>query len=540
MNNKKVVAVVLTAALAVTTFAVNYNTTAGTSYVKNGKVTVALPDEPDSMDSSVLRYTHSILVSDHIEEGLTRPGKTSKPIAGVAKSWTHSKDYKTWTFNLRNNSKWSNGTKVTAKDFVFAWQRALNPATASPYSYQMYYIKNGQKINEKKAPVSSLGVKAVGDYKLVVTLEQPVTYFDSLTAFSVYLPINQAFYNKHKKTYAKEANQLLFNGPFKLTKWVHGSEMVLKKNTSYWNAKNIKLGEIDMPVIKESNTAAQKFFAKQLDMVGVKGTQRALFKSKGYKLSHYSDGACFYLEFNTKDKVFKNKNIRLAFSYAIDRNSFVKNVQKNDSDPATGYVVPGLPGVSKDFRTENGDLIGEKSNRSKAKSLFAKGLKELGLKKAPKIEFLTDDSDVGKEDAQAIQGMVKKNLGIQMDIRVKDTKAFNQDQLSGNFQIDFSGWGPDYNDPMTFLDVFVSGSGNNNTGYSNKTFDNLIKSAKNSSNATARMNDMKKAEKILMADMPIAPVFFRIRDYAVQSRLKGVKRSMFAPDPDLYWAYVTK
>lgn len=537
MNHKRLLSLGLSAALAATALtAMNF------SIVKAAKekaITVSLEDEPESMDPAQVRWSFTARILAHTYETLTRQGKNNETIPGIATKWTHSADSKTWTFTLRKGAKWTNGAAVTAKDYVYAWRRMVDPKTASPYASQFFYMKNGEAINQKKiTDLTKLGVKAVNDYTLQVTLSQPVTFFDNMVANATFVPLNEAFVKKEGANFAKETKNMIFCGPFTVSSWKHQNSLVLKKNPNYWNAKQIKLDKITMPIIKEANTIMQKFFAKELDMAGVTGMQRPTYTAKGYKLGSYNDGATFYLEFNTKDAVLKNKNIRKALSYAIDRNSFCKNVLKNDSEPATGLVTPVLQGLKKSFRNESGDLISEKKNVKLAKSLFQKGVKELGLKKDPKIEFLAQDSDVAREQAQALQAMWKKVLGINVDIKIADTNTFNDKVLKGDFQMDFSGWGPDYAEAMSDLDIFQTGNGNNNTKYSNPKFDKLIVDAKNTGSKELRISNEIKAEKILMDDMPIAPVYFRVRNYAVNPKLKGVVRRWSSPDPDFYWAYL--
>jgi len=343
--------------------------------IPGNELRMNLGDEPPELDPQLTTDTISMQVINSMMEGLYRYGNDGKMIPGMATSYTMSADGKKYTFTLREGAKWSNGDPVTADDFLFAIQRAADPETASQYSYILYDIKGFQEINEGKAEMSTLGVK-VEDGKLVVELDNPIPYFISLTAFATMMPCNRAFFEANEADYGAEAGKLLYNGPWKITEWAHASKLVMEKNEDYWNKSNIKLNKITGYMIADSNTSVNMFYNKELDLVGVPGTKRQEFKDKGYTIEHYSDGACFYLEFNLTDPIMKNDKIRTALSYAIDRVSYCKDVLANDSLPALAYVVPGLPGLTKDFRAEVGDLLLD-NQTTEAKKLYAEGEKEV-------------------------------------------------------------------------------------------------------------------------------------------------------------------
>jgi len=230
-----------------------------------------------------------------------------------------------------------------------------------------------------------------------------------------------------------------------------------------------------------------------------------------------------------------NKKIRQAFSYAIDRTSYIKNVMKDHSSPALAYVVPILPGKTDSFRSEVGDLIKDNAPEE-AKKLLEEGLAEVGVSLADaKFSIIMDDGDVNKIRGAALQDMWRTNLGIEVEFQQMPFKARLQKMTDKDFQIVFAGWGPDYNDPMTFLDLFLSGGGNNHTYYSSADFDKLIMDAKVEADPSKRMDMLYAAEKLLMEDMPIAPVYFRMRTWTAQEGIEGVVRRAIGGDPDFYW-----
>ncbi|AEE96713.1 ABC transporter substrate-binding protein [Mahella australiensis] len=350
----------------------------------DGKDTINLNlgSEPPQMDPQLTDDAVSMQVINGVFEGLTRMDKEGKAMPGMAEKWDVSPDGMNWTFHLRD-AKWSNGDPVTAQDFEYAWKRALNPDTGAGYAYIMYPIKNAEAYNTGKiTDPNEVGVKALDAKTLEVTLELPTPYFDTLTSFATYMPLNQKFYESVKDKYGSEAKNLIYNGPWTISEWTHESKMVLKKNPDYWNASAIKLNTINYVMINDNTTSVNMFLSGQLDMTGLRGDQRDQLKNEGYELLHFSDGSSWYLEFNTKDPVMQNAKIRKALTYALDRNLFVKNVLMNDSKPALGYVPDVMPGKggSGTFRKENGDLIKD-NNQEEAKKLLIEGIKELGLDK---------------------------------------------------------------------------------------------------------------------------------------------------------------
>ncbi|MBZ4664932.1 ABC transporter substrate-binding protein [Mahella sp.] len=350
----------------------------------DGKDTINLNlgTEPPQMDPQLTDDTISMQVINGVFEGLTRMDKDGKAMPAMAEKWDVSPDGMKWTFHLRD-AKWSNGDPVTAQDFEYAWKRALNPETGAGYAYIMYPIKNAEAYNTGKiTDPNEVGVKALDAKTLEVTLELPTPYFDTLTSFATYMPLNQKFYESVKDKYGSEPENLIYNGPWTISEWTHESKMVLKKNPGYWNANAIKLNTINYVMINDNTTGVNMFISGQLDMVGLRGDQRDQLKNEGYELLHFSDGSSWYLQFNTKDPIMQNAKIRKALTYALDRNLYVKNVLMNDSKPALGYVPDVMPGKGGPgtFRKENGDLIKD-NNQEEAKQLLIEGIKELGLDK---------------------------------------------------------------------------------------------------------------------------------------------------------------
>lgn len=491
--------------------------------------------EPPEMNSILMTDVVCLNLYRHISEGLVRLGPKNERNPGMASSWDVSADGLTYTFHLRD-AKWSNGDPITANDFAFAWKTLLAKDTAAPYSYFGWLIKGGKAYNEGTGKVEDLGIEVKDDKTLVITLEQPTAYFLDICAFGVMAPVNEKFYTTvGKDKYGKDADKLLYSGPFVIEKWEHEVGLTLKKNPGYWNADAIQLAGIDMRIVKDSETALNMFLAGDLDIVGVRGAQIKTVEDAGFTVQHYGDGATFYIEFNSLPKIgdkinpVSNKYIRQALSYALDRKGYVSTVLKNATLPATSFTTPEIAGKTKaTFPEEVGQLVKD-NDAAAAKEAWAKGVAELealGLKAADiKISMLSDDTDVAKETAAFYKECWTRNLGIDVEVQIMPFKSRLELTQGHNFMMSSSGWGPDYNDPMTFLDMFETGNGNNHTSYSSKAYDDLLAQVRKEPDLGKKYDIYFQLEKMLMDDMPIAPIYWRMRDFTTVAGLKGVVRN---------------
>ncbi len=480
---------------------------------------VNIATEPGTLDPQILTDSVAIQVDGNIFEGLTRQDKDGNVIPGVAESW--DVDGNVWTFKLRQDAKWSNGEPVTAKDFAFAWKRALDPETAAEYSYMLYYIKNAEAYNLGEIrEFSKVGIKVVDEYTLKVELERPAAYFASLLSFPTYYPLNEDFYSEVGDEYALEKDTMLFNGPYVIDSWGHDSKIVLKKNPNYWNSDMFKLEQIDMFMVIDSNTALNMYLNNELDITRISGDHLPDYRDSD-EINTYSDGSVFYLEFNTKDKLLSNRKVREALALAIDRKTLVDTIRKDGSQAATSFVPAGFPGKDKTFREDYGFEIFEDGNVEKAKKLLAEGLSELGHKGPVKVTLLLDNSDAAQKEGQYYQEQLSKKLGIDVRLEPLTFQIRLQRMTSKDFQVVLAGWGPDYNDPMTYMDLWITKGGNNHTSWSNSEYDRLIELAYNSSDQAERMDAMAKAEKILLTEFPVVPIFFRSRNALVKPNVKG-------------------
>ncbi|WP_434642014.1 peptide ABC transporter substrate-binding protein [Thermoanaerobacterium thermosaccharolyticum] len=541
-GHKKIVIIGLVLLMALSAVLAGCGGSASNSASNSGNdkqvLNLNLIQEPPTLDPQKATDVVSIDILTEVLDGLTRYDKDGKikPGSGLAKSWDISKDGLTYTFHLRD-AKWSDGNPITAQDFEYAWKRALDPNTASQYAYQLFYIKGAEEYNSGKGSADQVAVKALDDKTLQVTLKAPTPQFLGLTSFVTYLPLEKSIYEKYGDKVGTDPDKLVYSGPFVISQWNHEQSITLKKNKDYWDSSSVKLQTVNFSMIKDNNTLVQNYDNNTLDSIFVPGDYIDKYKNS----SEYSDKALatnWYVQFNTKSPVFKNADIRKAFTLAIDRKTFVEQVTKDGSIPAEAVVPPGVPGYNGDFRKEAGETYFKDNDVAQAKELLKKGMSELGISKLPTITLLGDDTDNAKKYDQALQQMWKQNLGVNVQIQNVAFKVRLDMMYKGNYDMVFAGWGADYNDPLTFLDMWETNNGNNSAFYSNPEYDKLIDEAKVNGDLKSRNDQLIQAEKILMNDMPIGPVYFQARPFVVKPYVKDLYFPTFGSDWEFKWAYI--
>lgn len=501
-----------------------------------------------SVDSAIVEDAVGFNVLNNVNEGLYRLNleNVAEP-AMAAEEAEVSEDGLTYTFKLRD-AKWSDGTDVTAHDFVFAWQRAIDPATGSPYGPFMMsgVIENATAISEEKMDKSELGVVAEDDKTLVVTLERPVPYFLSLMSFGTFYPQNEAFVTAKGDAYATNSDNLLYNGPFVLTEWDGtGDSWVYKKNEQYWDAENVKLDTINVDVVKDSATAIKLYNDGKKDRAGVSG-DLALQYSTHAEAIVQPETSVFYFKFNQekdgKETPLANVNIRKAIAKSFQKEDLADVILANGSIPAN-FLVPtdfAFDESGKDFRDISGDLL--VYDAEEAKEYWQKGLDELGVTEL-ELEILGGDTELSKKMDEYFKAQLEGNLEG-LSIKLKEVPFSVRLDLDTNQQYDIqvSGWGPDFQDPISFLDLFVTNGTNNLMSYSNPEYDALIESSKDelALDPAARYDAFAKAEKILIEDdAAIAPIYQRGLLQLQKPYFKGLAVHPFGADYSYKWAYIS-
>ncbi|PFO82498.1 MULTISPECIES: peptide ABC transporter substrate-binding protein [Bacillus cereus group] len=514
----------------------------GDSGKANGKQVINMTEtqEIPTMDPALSADAVSSRVMNNTMEGLYRLEKGDKLVPGVAKSSEKSEDGKKYTFKLREDAKWSNGDPVTAKDFVYAWQRAINPDKGAVSAYIMFDVKNAQKINKKEMAPDQLGVKAVDDYTLEVELEHPVPYFENLMIYPLFYPVNEKYATEKGDKFGLEANTTLYNGPFVLSEWKHETSFQIQKNPTYWDNKVVKLDEVNFNIVKDLATSVNLYDTKAIDRV----TLRSEFVDKYKEDPNFktaNEASVFFLRFNQKNEALANKNIRKAISLAFDREPFVDTILNNGSTAATGLIPSKfVEGPNKkDFRAENGDLV--KANVKEAQKYWEAGKKELGKDKI-ELELLNEDVDLSKRTGEYLKGELEKNLpGFTLKIKQQPFAQKLKLEESGDYDMTFAGWSPDFPDPVTYLDMFVTDGAQNKMKYSNLKYDEIIMKAKtDGSDVQARWNSLLEAEKMLLEDAAIAPVYQRSAAYLQRETVKDIYKHNYGGDLSFKWATAGK
>lgn len=490
--------------------------------------------EPTGLNTLTSTYSIEFALFEHMYENLVTLDDDDNTAPGAAESWDYDEDTLTYTFHLRKDGVWTNGDPVTAKDFEFAWSQALNPDVASDYAYFLYFIKNAEKYFNGEVAWDEVGVKVVDDYTLEVTMEQPTPYALFLFSFGTLAPINQRFYEAvGADLYSTEAQYFCTNGPFALTEWSHNDKIVMQKNDAWHGAADVEVEEIDWKIITDANAALSSFLAGDLDMVGL-GTGELIKQATaaGATIQSYTDGTSFYIYFNNNDQYLSNVNLRRALFNAIDEQKEIDTVWQNDNEPMTSFTAPGVSATDgTSFAGKVGELYAPSRDQEKAKEYLATALSELGCtvdELSAHLSIDCGDSATSIAEASFYQEQWRQVLGIEVTVNSMITKQGSQNRKTGNYVMSITGWGPDYNDPNTFLDLWVTDGGNNQTGFSNERYDELIDLAAKETDLEKRESYFIECEQIIADQLPIGPAFWRASSYACSDKIKGgMHRSTF-------------
>ena len=504
------------------------------------------------MNPMKMTYNTELGIARHTQDCLVKLSPVDNQIVpAAAESWESSADGLTWTFKIREGMKWVNSKgevvgDVTAHDFVFGWRELLNPTNACEYFNFAAIFKNAQAYYDfvsgvpgaPEVKIEDVGIKAVDDYTLVCELENVLPYFLQYVKFEVMSPLYEPFYTEvGADNYGTSPETTLYCGPFYMSEWVLENKITTTKNPHWWDAENVSLEAIEWIKYTDSNAKMNAFQGGEVDVIDVTGEQRQMFEAEGFKVSNYVGGYSFYFYCAVDDpnRDISNKNLRKAISYALDRQQLIDTVFKNDSEPAPSFAL-GISGVNTPTFAEavtaaNGGerLYPANADLDKAKEYLDKALAELG-KTADQIDitFMVSEGTTNELYNQVVQEQLRKNLGINAKIEVLTITESRARRNAHNYDLFAGGWGPDYNDPMTDLDVWTSESGNNHTGYASKKYDALIELAKVETDMAEREQVFVKCEQLLAEDLPIIPIYWRHEDYVVSEKMaEGYARLPF-------------
>lgn len=488
------------------------------------ELTVNLGYELQSIDPAINDETYGFIYINHAFEGLLTKDINGKIVGGSSDKWEISEDKLKYTFHIREDAKWSDGKKLTADDFVYSYRRVVDPKTASPIAYLMYYIKNAKDINMGKKQIDTLGVTAIDENTLTIELENPTLYFeDILASGGCYVPVREDIINKYGDDWTWNSESYIGNGAYKMTERKPDELIAFELNTNYWDYKNQVAKKINFVLIADEYISLNAVRTGDVDFsinAPPIGEIESLIKENLMAVSDII--GVYYLDLNNKDKTLSDKRVRKALSLAIDRNYIVSNIGHGKLIAAESFVPPVVKGVEKSFREESSNFIianNYSNNIIEAKKLLA----EAGYPNGENFPILEVKVSSGFYTTvlEAIQDMWKNNLNIDVVVRTEESKITLPFRQSGKYQIARTSWTGDYNDPLTMLQIMTSESDINYSGFSNERYDYLINFATTSTNEKDRMEALKEAEAILFKEMPIIPFIYRTDFLVVNPKLKN-------------------
>lgn len=509
----------------------------------------------DSADGKVFRYAVNTLpttldptkgqsigdneIQHAITEGLTRnTAGDVKP--GIAESWDESEDGLTYTFHLRKDAKWSDGEPITAADFEYSWKRLVNPETASPYAFIGDCLKNGQAIEQGKMDVEELGVKAVDDTTLEVTLEHPTSYFLSLIGSSgQFAPLRQDIVEKYGTDFAATSEKNVYSGPFVMTS-SEDNVWTFEKNDNYWDKDSINLDKCELNYVENTDTQLSMYEAGDLDYVQVPTAYVSDYKDKADVFANGNVDFC-YINSKSDNPVLGNKNFRLALNYALNRNDYNKLANADTFTAFNGLVFPGLQakgttyGEAYDLNSYSYPLDGD---QDKATEYLNAAMKELGIANASDItvEVVTTDADSSKRIVETLQEQWQNALGIKVKIRqVTYADIYGKVFPEHDYEIGYGGWGSDYDDPYSYLELFKSDSSYNYSQYENPEVDQLLIASQDEPDTDKRMDELNQAEQDILADGAFVPLQARNIYYMLDDDTTGI--NFYYCSLNIDWVY---
>ena len=498
------------------------------------EINLVIPSEPPSLHPGLATDSTSGVILQNVFEGLTTI-KDGEVVNAVADDVQVSEDQLKYTFTLKDTT-WSNGDPVTAEDFAYAWTWVLNPENASEYASILYPIKGAEAYNSGEGSADDLGINVVDEKTLEVTLENPTPYFLELTAFKTYFPVHKATAEANPEWYTEAGEDYITNGPFTLADWQHSASITLEKSDSYWDKENVALDTVNISMVENETTAVTMFDSGEIDFLGAPFQTVSLDAIDRYKkegiLNIEDYAAIYWYKFNTTGEFTKNANIRKALTLAINRQELIDNITKGEQSPALGMV----PAAVKGFEEDRGYF--KDNDIEEAKKALELGMKELGITDPSQIEIglSINTSEAHSVIAQFVQEGWAKNLGITVSIDNSEWQVYLDKLNILDYDVARMGWIADYNDAYSFLEQYNSAdNGNNDTGWENAQYTELLKQSVVETDPEARIALLKEAEAIAMTEFPVAPVYYYTNLHVKKDFVKNM-----APDAlgNVYLKYV--
>ena len=495
---------------------------------------------PETIDPALNSSNDGGNMLQHLAEGLLKMDKNGNMVPGLAESYEVSDDGLTYTFKLRKGLKWSDGSDLTAKDFVYSWKRVADPNTAAPYGQDVLGKVKGYE-EAAGGNIDALAVSAPDDTTFVVELANPVPFFDRIAAFSTLVPVQEATIEANGDAWTLSPETNVTAGPYKLAEFTDGDRIVLEKNENYWDKDSITFDKITYRLIEDPNAAYTAYKQGEVSMIKSVPSEE-IPALKGTEEFHVDPlMGIYYLSFNTAKKPFDNEDVRMALALVIDRDYVANTVMQGTYLPANKMIGPGVSDAAPDSSFEkvteekytkgvgSGDY---EADVAKAKELLAKAGYPDG-QGFPTIEYSTNDQGYHKSVAEYLQNVWKEKLGINTDIAIKEWKVFTADRRAGNYDVARNGWVMDWNDPSNLLNLFVTGSGNNDGKISIPEYDELMEKASTTMNVDERFDYLHKAEQLLLDHAALTPVAYYTDFYLQSTKLKDTWHSPYG-----YWFFM--
>ncbi len=487
-------------------------------------LTVNIGPEPDSIDPANNEAVDGATLLVHGFEGLMKLDSDGMPVPGMASEYTISEDLLTYTFTLRDDAVWNDGEPITADQFVYSWKRAVSPETAAPYGYMYDVVKGYTEASEGN--LDALAVTAIDDKTVEVTLNAPTPYFLELCAFPTYSPVRQDIVEGND-AWATDPSTYISNGPYKLIEWEHNSYMLYEKNEYYYDLDTLVPDQIKFVLMEDDNAILAAFQNGEISFADTMPNDEIDAYTDKPEFNKEGQLGTYFICFQTQKAPFDNPDVRKALSLAIDRNYICEQIGKAGQVPAAAFVPTGLSDIdpAEEFRTVGGDFYSVdpadyEANVKEAQELLAKAGYPNG-EGFPKFEYILNESTGHLQMAEALQNMWKEKLGIECTLSQQEWSVFLNTRQNGEYQVSRHGWLGDYNDPISFIDMWVTGGGNNDAKWSNPEYDALVKAVKSTGDRTERYTKMHQAEEILMTELPIAPIYYYVDIFLKDPNMEG-------------------
>ena len=494
---------------------------------------------PETIDPALNSASDGANMILHAFEGLLKFDQNNDIVGGLAESWEQSEDGLTWTFHLRPDLKWSDGSALTANDFVYSWKRVADPNTAAPYGYDLLNVVAGYE-EASKGDIDALQVEATDDNTFVVHLSSPCVYFDKIAAFTVMVPVQQATIEAAGDSWATDPATYITDGPYYMTEFTDGSQIVFEKNPYYWDAENITFDKIVWHLIEDSNTSYTAYNQGELDMIKDVPTEEIPTLDGNEEFHVEPLMGTYYVTFNTQKEPFNDAKVREALSLAIDRKYVADTIMQGTYSPATNFVGAGVSDaaegssfvdVTKEQYGDHFDIENYDANLEKAKELLA----EAGYPNGegfPAFDYLTNDAGYHKAVAEYLQSAWAE-LGLTMNVNIQEWKTVTADRRSGNFDVARNGWVYDWDDPSNMINLLETTNGNNDGKYSSAEFDKLVDEARSTTDIDKHYDLLHQAEQVLLNDAAMAPIAYYNEFWLQKPNLKGTWHSPYG-----YWYFM--